>query len=100
MATPTNIPSVSYNTYFGNVGKVVWFEVNDNFNYFELNFNLTLQRTVQTRIQIYNNLMNNVIWETIYPADVDQPQYLDYVRILNTPIPGTIQPMGLLNVPI
>jgi hypothetical protein len=100
MATPTNIPSVSYNTYFGNVGKVVWFEVSENFNYFELNFNLTLQRTNKTNIQIYNNLMDSVVWENTYPEDVNQSQYLDYVRILNTPIVGTEQPMGLLNLPV
>jgi hypothetical protein len=99
MATPVDIPSVSYNTYFGSVGKVIWFEVSENFNYFELSFNLTLQRTKETNLQIYNNLMDVLVWENTYPEDVDQPQYLDYVRILNVPVPGVEQPFGLLNLP-
>lgn len=100
MPTPVDIKSVSYNTYFGDVGKVLWFEVSENYNYYELAFNLTLERTKETNIKIYNNLLNNFIWENTYPADVDQPQYLDYVRILNVPVPGVEQPYGLLNLPI
>lgn len=99
MATPVDVPSVSYDTNFGNVGKVIWFEVSENYNYFELSFNLTLQSTQETNIKVYNNLTNNFIWENSYPADVDQPQYLDYVRILNVPVPGVEQPFGLLNLP-
>jgi len=97
MPTPINISEVSYNTYFGDVGKVLWFKVTDNFNYFELDLNITLQRTKVTNLQVYNNVTNLTIWENSYPEDVDQEQFLDNVRILNTPA-GILQPLALINL--
>ena len=36
MANIIDIPSKSYQTYFGEVKKCVWFEVTDNYNYFSV----------------------------------------------------------------
>jgi hypothetical protein len=99
MPTPRNLPSVSYNTYFGDVGKVLWFEVSDNYNYFELSFTITLQQTKQTNLQVYNNLTNTIVWENTYPSDANQEEYSDYIRLLHVPTPPDEQPMGLINLP-
>jgi hypothetical protein len=99
MATPRNIPSVQYNTYFGNVGKVVWFEVVDNYNYFELYFDLTLQQSRRTYLQVLNYNLNQVAWENYYPSDANQEEYLDSVRVLYQPQANVDQPFAVINVP-
>lgn len=97
MSTPRNIPQVSYNTPFGNIGKVIWFEVVDDENYFELYFSITLQQYKDTSLTLYNNSTTTFDWKGIYPPDTDQEQYLDSVRILYLPQGPIPQPLGLIN---
>lgn len=99
MATPRNIPQVSYNTPFGDISKVIWFEVVDDENYFELYFSIELQQYKSTNLQLYNNTTNENVWTNSYPPDTDQENYLDSVRILYLPQPPALQPFGLLNLP-
>jgi len=97
--TQTNIPNVTYNSYFGNIGKVVWFEVSENYNYFELYFSINLQQSKKTSLTLYNNLTTSYVWENQYPADANQETYLDSVKILYVPQVGSEQPFGLINLP-
>ena len=83
MPTPISIPQVTYNSYFGNVGKVAWFQVTENVNYFELHFTLYLQQARITNLSLYSNKEEQFVWEREYPADVDQQAYNDIVKILN-----------------
>jgi hypothetical protein len=99
MATPVNIPDVSYNTYFGNVGKVVWFDVTNNYNYFELYFSINLQQYRETSLELYNNLAYQTVWSNTYPSDANQEVYLDTVRILHVTAGNFEQPFGLINLP-
>lgn len=99
MGTLRNIPTVSYNSRFGNVGKVVWFEVTNIYNYFELSFSFQLQQLNETNIQIYNNVTGEIIWTANYPQDVDQEQFLENVRILYIPDATTPQPFAIINLP-
>lgn len=99
MSTPRNIPQVSYNTPFGDIGKVIWFEVVDDENYFELQFSINLQQYNQTSLTLYNNTTTTYVWENSYPPDTDQEEYLDSVRILYISLGSTIQPFALINEP-
>jgi hypothetical protein len=83
MATPLSIPQVTYNSYFGNVGKVVWFQISENVNYFQLHFSLYLQQARKTNLLLYSDKEGQYIWDGEFPADVDQQQYNDIIRILN-----------------
>lgn len=99
MPTPVNIPDVTYGSYFGNVGKVVWYDVSNNFNYFELFFSINLKQFKQTSLVLLNNKTNSVVWERIYPADADQEVFLDSIKILYIPEGVLEQPFGLINQP-
>lgn len=99
MGTPRNIPQVSRNTPFGVIGKVIWFEVTNNENYFDLDFSITLQQYNSTKLLVYNNITSQYVWQNSYPPDTDQEQYLDSIRILYIPQSPDSQPFALINQP-
>jgi hypothetical protein len=99
MPTITPIPDVSYQTRFGNVGKVVWFDVTNNYNYFELYFSVLLQQFRDTSLQLYNSDTNQIVWSNIYPSDVNQETLFDSIRVLHITTTNNEQPFGIINIP-
>lgn len=99
MPTLTLIPDVSYQTRFGNVGKVVWFDVTNNYNYFELYFTVMLQQFRVTSLELYDANGNQIVWSNIYPADVNQEILFDSIRVLHVTTTNNEQPFGIINNP-
>jgi len=97
MPTTLQIPQVSYNSYFGNISKVVWFEVNDNLNYFELGFTIVPEQTRQTSLTLFNNSSNQEVWKKIYAANAQQSPVYENIQNLSTERTSQIFPYAIIN---
>lgn len=86
MANTIDIPSKSYNTYFGNVKKCVWFEVTDNYNYFSVILNVERLQTYNVTLQIGNlNTEFNNLWSKVYPLSSNPQTVQENLKISHVP---------------
>jgi len=94
MANIIDIPSKSYQTYFGDVKKCVWFEVTDNYNYFSVVLKVQRLQTNNVTIEIAN-LSSGVpnIWSKTYqvssnPALIEEPLKISHIPQQNSTVYG------------
>lgn len=94
MANTIDIPSKSYNTYFGDVKKCVWFEVTDNYNYFSVILKIQRLQNNNVNIQIGNlgSTFSN-IWSKNYPVSsnptiIEEPLKISHVPQQNSTVYG------------
>lgn len=84
MANNIEVPSVSYNTYFGVVNKVRWFEITDEYEYFDITFHVYRNQTRSTNLKLYN-LESGNIWTRSIQRSADPTPLTISDKILNTP---------------
>jgi hypothetical protein len=94
MANIIDIPSKSYQTYFGDVKKCVWFEVTDNYNYFSVILKVQRLQTNNVTIEIAN-LSSGVpnIWSKTYqvssnPVLIEEPLKISHIPQQNSTVYG------------
>lgn len=98
MENTLTIPEKSYNTYFGDVKKVVWFEVTDNYNYFEINFRIQRLQTKNVTISLSNlDSAYSNLWSKIYPLSSNTTIIEDNLKISHVPTQNSTV-YGVFNV--
>lgn len=86
MANIIDIPSKSYQTYFGDVKKCVWFEVTDNYNYFSVVLKVQRLQLNNVSLQISNlNSATTNIWSKIYPVSSNPVIIEEALKISHVP---------------
>lgn len=96
MAANINIPSVDYNSYFGTINKVVWFDVTDNYNYFDVTLNVDRLQFYDAKLSIINLGTGAIQWEQTVAKSTNPTPASITTRVLNTP--GLGSPVyGLFN---
>ena len=86
MANTIDIPSKSYNTYFGNVKKCVWFEVTDNYNYFSAILNVERLQRNNVTLQLGNlNSSFSNLWSKTYPMSSNPQTVQETLKISHIP---------------
>jgi hypothetical protein len=84
MANNIEVPSVSYNTYFGIVNKVRWFDIPDQYQYFEIIFNVYRNQTKDTNLTLFNLESGNIWKRTVSRSSNPAPIAISD-KILNVP---------------
>jgi hypothetical protein len=97
MPTTLDIAQPTYNSYFGNISKVVWFNVNDNLNYFELQLTIIPEQTRRTSLTLYDYNQNREVLVKEYIADVQQSPIYDIIKILNVERTQEVFPYAIIN---
>lgn len=99
MCINLNVPSVDYNTYFGSIKKVVWFEVTEEYEYFDVTLSINRSQLFDTNITI-NNLgsTGGNQWQEIFPKTSDTTPVVRNLKLLNVPGLAT-QIYGVFNLP-
>lgn len=86
MPNTIDIPPKSYNTYFGNVKKCVWFEVTDNYNYFSVILNVQRLQTQNVNLQIGNlNASFDSLWAKKYPLSSNPQTVQENLKLSHVP---------------
>jgi hypothetical protein len=88
MANIIDIPSKSYQTYFGEVKKCVWFEVTDNYNYFSVILNVQRLQNNNVNLQIGNLGSSSTIdslWSKIYQVSSNPQTVQENLKISHVP---------------
>jgi hypothetical protein len=98
MENTLTIPEKNYNTYFGDVKKVVWFEVTDNPNYFQINFRIQRLQTKNVSIRLGNlDSQYSSLWSKVYPLSSNPQIVEDQLKISHVPTQNSTT-YGVFNV--
>lgn len=84
MANSVEIGSVIESKRFGIIDKVRWFKTNDNYNYFDITFNVFRSQVKDTNLSIIN-LGGEKIWQKTIPRSADPNPLVVPDKILNSP---------------
>jgi hypothetical protein len=85
------IPSVTYNSQFGNISKCIWFEVLDNYNDFTIDISVETSQTKDTNLVLVNLGNGQEKWNKIFTKTLNPQPYLASPRILQVPNLNSIQ---------
>lgn len=78
------IPSVTYNSRFGNINKCVWFETVDNYNYFSMDLVIEKSQIKETSLVLLED-SGLQKWSKVFPKSIGTDPYLFTAKILQVP---------------
>jgi hypothetical protein len=85
------IPSVTYNSQFGNISKCIWFESVDNYNDFTIDISVERSQLKDTNLVLINLGTGQQKWAQIFPKSPITEPYLVSPRILQVPNLNSVQ---------
>jgi len=85
------IPSVTYNSRFGNINKSIWFEALDNYNDFTIDISVERSQTNETNLTLVNLGTGQQKWSQVFPKSPITEPYVLSPRILQVPNLNSIQ---------
>ena len=85
MSTYTNIPSVSFSVPFGGVSKVIWFNVQNTYGTFNVNFYLDPSQTDDINIMIFNYSSKKELFVKKYNKTSNLTTIIETVKLTHVP---------------
>jgi hypothetical protein len=85
MSTYTNIPTVSFTTPFGKVDKIIWFNVENTYGNFNVNFYLDPSQTNDINIMIFNYSSKRELFVKKYNKTPNTATIIETVKLTHVP---------------
>lgn len=85
MSTYTNIPDVSFSVNFGQINKIVWFNVDDDNSIYDINFYITPNNSRDINIEIFNYMSKLTLFKKTYNKSQDTNTIIESTKIIHVP---------------